>query len=276
MHWLDTERSREIDPVLDCLTYLAREADRPSSPVLLRAGLAHDGTLPFHQIEPALEQVGMRADPISRRLKGWPSAKCPAILELSEGRASVLLDTRDADGLIYAPGVAEPMWVKLAELEPAYTGRAVVVETDPTREREGERPWDKAKRSHWFWSEVWKVRREFWPVLLAALIVNLLAFAMPLFTMNVYDRVIPNKAVSTLWVLGFGVIIALCFDFVLRVARSRLIDEVGRRLDAKLSQKLFEKVMNLPMSERQGSTGASPLRPLCSPSISPSSSCSSA
>jgi ATP-binding cassette subfamily C protein LapB len=103
---------------------------------------------------------------------------------------------------------------------------------------------------------VWKVRKEFWPVMLAALIVNLLAFAMPLFTMNVYDRVIPNKAVSTLWVLGFGVILALAFDFVLRIARSRLIDEVGRKLDAKLSQKLFEKVMNLPMSDRQGSTGA--------------------
>jgi ATP-binding cassette subfamily C protein LapB len=258
MHWLDAERSREIDPVLDCLTYLAREADRPSSPVLLRAGLAlaDDGTLPFHQIEPALEQVGMRAEPVARRLKAWPSAKCPAILELSDHRAAVLLETRDADGLIYAPGVADPMWVKLAELEPAYTGRAVVVETDPTREREGERPWDKAKRSHWFWSEVWKVRKEFWPVMLAALIVNLLAFAMPLFTMNVYDRVIPNKAVSTLWVLGFGVILALAFDFVLRIARSRLIDEVGRKLDAKLSQKLFEKVMNLPMSDRQGSTGA--------------------
>ena len=65
---------------------------------------------------------------------------------------------READGLIYAPGLAEPLWVKLAELEPVYTGRAVVVETDPTREREGERPWDKAKRRHWFWSEVWKVR----------------------------------------------------------------------------------------------------------------------
>jgi len=257
MHWLDAD-SREIDPVLDCLTYLAREADRPSSPVLLRAGLAlaDDGRLPFHQIEPALEQVGMRAESAVRRLKGWPAAKCPAILELTDERAAVLLDVRDADGLIYAPGVAEPMWVKLAELEPAFTGRAMVVETDPTRERESERPWDKAKRTHWFWSEVWKVRREFWPVLLAALIVNLLAFAMPLFTMNVYDRVIPNKAVSTLWVLGLGVVLALVFDFTLRVARSRLIDEVGRRLDAKLSQKLFEKVMNLPMSERLGSTGA--------------------
>jgi ATP-binding cassette subfamily C protein LapB len=103
---------------------------------------------------------------------------------------------------------------------------------------------------------VWKIRREFWPVLLAALIVNMLAFAMPLFTMNVYDRVIPNKAVSTLWVLALGVLFALGFDFTLRVARARLIDELGRKMDAKLSQKLFEKVMNLPMAERQGSTGA--------------------
>ena len=258
MHWLDTERSREIDPVLDCLTYLAREADRPSSPVLLRAGLAlaDDGTLPFHQIEPALDQVGMRAEPVARRLKGWPARKLPAVLELTEGRAAVLLEMRDGDALVYAPGIAELNWIKLAELEPAYTGRAVVVETDPTREREGERPWDKARRSHWFWSEVWKVRKEFWPVLLAALIVNLLAFAMPLFTMNVYDRVIPNKAIATLWVLALGVFLALGFDFILRVARARLIDEVSRALDAKLSQKLFEKVMNLPMAERQGSTGA--------------------
>jgi ATP-binding cassette subfamily C protein LapB len=258
MHWLEVDQSREIDPVLDCLTFVARQADRPSSPVLLRAGLAlsADGRLPFHQIEPALEQVGMRADPVARRLRGWPSGKCPAILELEDDRAAVLLEVRDRDGLVYAPGLAEAMWVKLSELDGAYTGRAVVVETDPTRERENERPWDAAARRHWFWSEVWKVRREFWPVLLAALIVNMLAFAMPLFTMNVYDRVIPNKAVATLWVLALGVLFALIFDFTLRVARARLIDEVGRRLDAKLSQKLFEKVMNLPMSDRQGSTGA--------------------
>src|SRR6185369_7219909 len=56
--------------------------------------------------------------------------------------------------------------------------------------------------------------------------------------------------------LAFGVIMALAFDFTLRVARARLIDEVGRKLDAKLSQKLFEKVMNLPMALREGSTGA--------------------
>ena len=258
MHWLDALPSREIDPVLDCLTFLARQSDRPSSPVLLRAGLAlsDHGTLPFHQVEPALDQVGMRGEPIARKLSGWAERQLPAILELHDERAAVLLELRDGDALIYAPGLADPMWVALRELEAAFTGRAVVVEADPTRERESERPWDKTKRTHWFWSEVWKVRGQFWPVLLAALVVNLLALAVPLFTMNVYDRVIPNKAIPTLWVLALGVALALAFDFVLRIARSQLIDEIGRKLDAKFSQKLFEKVMNLPMAERQGSTGA--------------------
>ena len=258
MHWLDSAPSREIDPVLDCLAFLARQADRPSSPVLLRAGLAlsDTGTLPFHQVEPALDQIGMRGEPLVRKLKGWPLQQLPAILELEDDRAAVLLETKAGDGLLYAPGIAEPMWVSLREIEPAFTGRAVFVESDPTRERQSERPWDEAKRKHWFWSEAWKVRREFWPVMLAALVVNLLALAMPLFTMNVYDRVIPNKAIPTLWVLAFGVMLALVFDFTLRIARSKLVDEIGRTLDTKLSQKLFEKVMNLPMAARQGSTGA--------------------
>jgi len=259
MHWLDSTPSREIDPVLDCLTFLARRSDRPSSPVLLRAGLALSatGTLPFHQVEPALDQVGMRGEPVvRRRISGWRLQQLPAIAELTEDRAIVLLEMKGGDALIYAPGTAEPMWVPISDLDPVFTGHGVAVEPDPTSERADERPWDKVRRTHWFWSEVWKVRREFWPILLAALIVNMLALAVPLFTMNVYDRVIPNKAIPTLWVLAIGVFLALGFDFILRLARSQLVDEIGRRLDAKYSQKLFEKVMNLPMAERQGSTGA--------------------
>ena len=258
MHWLSAAQSREVDPVLECLRFVAQRADRPSSPTLLRAGLAlsERGTLPFHQIEPALEQVGMRGEPFARKLRGWPSRKLPAILELADDSAVVLIELKDGDALIAAPGVEEPLWVARRELESVFTGRAVFIEADPSKERGEERPWDKAKRSHWFWSEVWKVRKDFWPVLLAALIVNMLALAVPLFTMNVYDRVIPNEAVSTLWVLAAGVALALTFDFVLRIARAQLIDEIGRKLDAKLAQKLFEKVMNLPLAERQGSTGA--------------------
>jgi len=258
MNWLKSAPSREIDPVLDCISYVAREADRPSAAVLICAGLAlsPEGQLPFHQTEPALDQIGMRGETLSRRLRSWPARKCPAILELQDDRAVVLLDVKDSDGLVYAPGMGAPAWVALRELEPVYAGRAVLVEADPTQERESERPWDKVRRTHWFWSEVWKVRREFWPVLLAAFIVNMLALALPLFTMNVYDRVIPNKAISTLWVLAIGVVLAFTFDFTLRIARAQVIDDIGRKLDEKLSQKLFEKVMNLPMSDRQGSTGA--------------------
>ena len=256
--WLENEAAHTVDPVLDCLAFIARREDRPSSPVLLRAGLAldTDGLLPFHQVEPALDQVGMRGVVTHRRLKRWKSRDLPAILDLEGGRAAVLLEISNRQALTYAPGLAEPVWVPLSELEEKYAGQAIIVEADPTQERDGERPWDKAKRTHWFWSEVWKARRDFRPVIIAALVINLLALAVPLFTMNVYDRVIPNKAESSLWVLAIGVAVALIFDYLLRVARAGLVDEVGRKLDERYSQKLFEKVMNLPMAERQGSTGA--------------------
>ena len=92
MHLLDSAPSREVDPVLDCLAFLARQADRPSSPVLLRAGLAlsEHGLLPFHQIEPALEQVGMRGELIRRKLKGWRAQQLPAIIELGDNRAAAM------------------------------------------------------------------------------------------------------------------------------------------------------------------------------------------
>ena len=256
--WLDSDAARALDPVLDCLAYVARLSERPSSPTQLRAGLALDeqGLLPFHQIEPALEQVGMRGEPVERRLSKIASRELPAIVELEGGRAAVLLDQSGSQALVHAPGLEEPLWIERSELAAAYAGRAVLVEADPTAERENERPFDALKRRHWFWSEAWRARAQFRPVILAAVVINLLALAVPLFTMNVYDRIIPNEAVSSLWVLAAGVGLALAFDYLLRLARARLVDEIGRGLDARYSQRIFEKVMNLPLASRQGSTGA--------------------
>lgn len=246
------------DPVLECLSFLARHYDRPSSPVLLKAGLAldADGRLPFHQVERALEHAGMRGEPWSRSLKRLRKPQLPAIVRLTGGRVAAVLDEQDGDLLVHLPGRAEPAWVVREALAADYDGAAILVEPDPTRDRESERPWQKASRTHWFWSEVRKVRRQFLHVALAAAVINMLALALPLFTMNVYDRIIPNKSVSSLWVLAAGVVLALSLEFTLRLARARVIDEVGRDLDARLSQKLFEKVMNLPMAAREGSTGA--------------------
>ena len=101
MHWLDAQPSREIDPVLDCLTFLARQADRPSSPVLLRAGLAlsDDGhaAVPPDRAGARAGRDARRADhPAAEGLAGC--ASCPAILELDDDRAAVLLEMRDGDG----------------------------------------------------------------------------------------------------------------------------------------------------------------------------------
>jgi ATP-binding cassette subfamily C protein LapB len=247
------------DPVLECLSFLARRYERPSSPVVLSAGLAltDTGRLPFHQIEAALEHVGMRAETIRRpMLQRWRPSSTPAVLELKDGHAVVLLEVRAKQGLIHDPRRTDDYWIDLARLEPDYKGAAVLIEPDPTRDRENERPWAKAARTHWFWSEIWRVRRSFMFVGLAATGINLLAFALPLFTMNVYDRIIPNKSVASLWVLALGVLLAMGLEFTLRLARAQLVDEIGRDLDAKLSQKLFEKVMNIPLLERMGSTGA--------------------
>lgn len=245
------------DGVTACLSFLARRYDRPSSPVIIRAGLALDeaGHLPFHQIESALEQIGLRGESYEGKLTRLKAKHLPVIVKLEDGVA-VLLDLRQGEILLYRPDYGEPMWADAGALAALYAGQAILVEADPTQEREGERPWQRAAKAHWFWSEVWKVRRSFTYVALAAMVVNLLALALPLFTMNVYDRIIPNKSQVSLWVLAIGVLLALTLDFALRLARARLVDEVGRTVDARLSQRLFEKVMNMPLASREGSTGA--------------------
>jgi ATP-binding cassette subfamily C protein LapB len=248
------------DLVLACLRFLAQRYDRPASPVVLTAGLALNeaGHLPFHQIESALEHIGVRAGLVRKKAAKLFGKSLPAILDLGGDRAVVLLEREGAQALIYDPerGEEDAVWMPITALPPGYTGQAMMVEPDPSREREGERPLERAVRRHWVWSEIWKVRSQFTPVLVAALVINLLAFALPLFTMNVYDRIIPNKSVPSLWVLSIGVGIAIGFELTMRLARARLIDQIGRKIDAKLSQKLFEKVMNTPLTTRSGSTGA--------------------
>lgn len=251
-------QSPQGDEVLDCVSILANRFERPSSSIALRAGLVlnEKGWLPFHQVETALDSIGLKGVETHSKLSRWSNANYPAIVLASEGRAFIVHSAVADDCEVEFPFDGGKTWINRRLLDDKITGRAIIVDADPTRDREGERPWDKAKRVHWFWSEVWRVRHSFLYVMLGALVINLLAFSLPLFTMNVYDRIIPNKAATSLWVLAFGVLIAISIDYSLRLARGRLVDEVGREMDARLSQRLFEKVLNIPLSQQRGSTGA--------------------
>jgi ATP-binding cassette, subfamily C, bacterial LapB len=113
----------------------------------------------------------------------------------------------------------------------------------------------KIERRHWLTGTLGAFWRSYYRVALAAVFINLIAIASPIFTMNVYDRILPNKAISTLWVLAIGVSMAILFDLLLKTARAALIDHAGRKADLRISYLLFEKVLNTSLAARPQSTG---------------------
>ncbi|WP_211830618.1 ATP-binding cassette domain-containing protein [Kistimonas asteriae] len=107
----------------------------------------------------------------------------------------------------------------------------------------------------WFWQVVvpyWRVYRD---VMAASFLVNLLALVSPLFVMNVYDRIVPNQAFETLWMLATGVLIAFLFESVIRFIRIRYIDLAGRQIDLTLSSRLIDRLLGLKLSARPNSAG---------------------
>ena len=246
------------DELLDTVAGIAAMFERPFAEGRVKKGLAldEDGFVPLDQIDHALDAVGLRCHLVRRPLAGWNTQDVPAIL-LVDGERPLILTGLDGDVCsVRLPGASVDFRVNRAQLEAAYSGQGVIVRHDPSSEAAHERPWDEAAKHHWFWSEVWKERGQYAYVMLASFLISLLAFAMPLFTMNVYDRIIPNKAASSLWVLALGAMFAIAVEYGLRLARTGLIDEVGRGIDARLSQRLLDKVLNLPLATQRGSTGA--------------------
>jgi ATP-binding cassette subfamily C protein LapB len=247
---------RLLDPLAECVAELARRLSGGFSAVVLD-DLPRDvhGRLPAHQAGAALELAGLNFDPRGQRKLPRNGAPYPALVELDGAKFALLLDIRDGDLLVWRPKRGEA-WEPYKSVAGEYAGRFISVYGDPDTLREGEAPWHAKARSHWFWGELRKERRAFSPVLLASLVINLLAIALPLFTMNVYDRVIPNRAGSTLWVLAIGVIFAFALEFALRRARTAVVDDISRRLDLRLSQKIFGRLLATPLEERRGHTGA--------------------
>jgi len=114
----------------------------------------------------------------------------------------------------------------------------------------------KVKLRHWFWgalAEQWPLYRD---VVAAALLINVFALVMPLFTMNVYDRVVPNNAVDTLWMMALGVLLVIGMDFAIRVLRGHFIDLAGARIDVQLSSSIMERVLGMRMEGKPASVGS--------------------
>jgi len=242
----------------DALLFLAAHHGRAISREALFAGLPIlDGQLPPALFERAAIKAGLEAKAVKRRIFDIPALVLPAILSMRDGSTRILLavdqDSKTAsvvDPSSKAPARSRPM----AELAAEYLGYAFLIRpassADPRAVAAGDLP-----HAHWFWSVVIRFWSNYSHVAVAALIVNVLGLASPLFIMNVYDRVVPNGAIASLIALSIGMAIAVVFDFVLRMVRSRIIDMTGKKLDVVLASNIFEHVLSVKMSQRPASVG---------------------
>jgi ATP-binding cassette subfamily C protein LapB len=206
----------------------------------------------------AAARSGLSAKVLRRPLEKIDAALLPAVLLTAGDEACVLLGWDEAGEkarLLFPETGQGSVSLSRAELEQRYIGIAIFARPHFRFDKRTPQVGD-VKLRHWFWgalSEQWPVYRD---VLAAALLINVIALAMPLFTMNVYDRVVPNRAMETLWVLALGVLLLLGIDMTMRMLRGYFIDLASARIDLKLSAQIMERVLGVRMESRPAAVGA--------------------
>ncbi|KAB1851685.1 type I secretion system permease/ATPase [Acinetobacter tandoii] len=201
-------------------------------------------------------QIGMSIRKIEFNEEVLNPWRLPILIAMQDGQVGVLdkLDINGNANIQFSgdQGLAQVLSVELLKQNAAniYILRPEKSISD-VRVDEYIKPYEQS----WFWSIVLRDWKRYLDVMFASLMANILALATILFSMNVYDRVIPAQSVPTLWVLAGGVLIAAIFEFCLRVARIYLSDIIGKRADLKISDKVFGHALRIKNKERSKSTG---------------------
>jgi ATP-binding cassette subfamily C protein LapB len=256
--WHVGEHQSHLDPLLDSLVEITRLHGEPWTAQALAAGLPLvENKLSPSLVPRAAARAGLSARVLRQSLNDIPERLYPTIILLNNQRACVLLE-KLADGAfrVRLPETGESVEIFSAEeLEAQYAGIAIIVR--PRFRFDMRTPeMGQVRERHWFWGAMhdnWRIYRD---ALLAALLINIFALAMPLFSMNVYDRVVPNHAIETLWVLALGATLILGFDFALRTARGYILDVASKRIDVSLSGLIMERVLGVKMSAKPASVGS--------------------
>ena len=244
--------------LIECLVHVAKFHGLSANAEELKEGLpSAEHGIPFDSFFEAAARIGFTAKAEQRPLRKVPAVVLPAILVLRNGQCAVLMERRGNKRVaVYTAFPTEGIrQVSLKNLEDDYSGLCIFLTPTEIAPETEIREEPKGKQARWFWPAV----ATFWPnylqVAICALLVNILALAAPLFTMNVYDRVIPNLAIPTLWALTIGVGIALLFDFLLRLLRTSIVDQTGRRVDMAISARLYDHLLALRLLSRPPSSG---------------------
>lgn len=246
-----------IDPLLTSLVFLTAHFGRAKSAEALRAGLAYDerGMGPNVFCE-AAERLGLRTKTASRKsLSKISPHALPVVVILEKGQACVLLSLDGDRARVFLPETGAEKDVKLSTLEKNYAGYVIYIH--PRAEfTDANAPQRFDSDRHWFWGPFLDNADIYRNILISAVLINLFGLTSSIFVMTFYNRVIPNGAIETGWVLSIGALTVFLFDFILRTLRGYFIDFAGRRVDVIAARRIYDQLLNMKLSSRPASSGA--------------------
>jgi ATP-binding cassette subfamily C protein LapB len=257
-----------MDSLLDCLVLFTKLYHKPFSAEALTAGLPVEPGADSPELfsinnakglfSRAAERAGLKSSLIRRPLAQISPLQLPMIILLSN-QSACILDRFSEDGsqakIIMPAEEAIEQWVDIEDLTDEYIGYGFMVKKAFEYTDENSRTL-QLQQKHWFWSTIKLSAGVYKDVLYASLLINLFVLASPLFTMNVYDRVVPNNAIETLWVFAIGVSIVYIIDTYLKFTRTYLLESAAKKSDVIMSSIIFEKVLDLKMANHPASVGS--------------------
>ena len=245
--------------LLDCLVELTRIHGRPMTHSALIAGLPVDkGGLTPSTFSRAAAKAGFATKIQKMPFEDLGQELLPAILLLNKNKACVLLSInkeKATASVLFSETGQGMINMPISKLKTIFTGHVIFSRPRFRLDQRTPELTEVAGR-HWFWSAFLEQKSLYKDVMVAAFLINLFALAVPFFSMNVYDRVIPTHAEETLWMLVIGVILITGFDYVLKLVRSHFVDLAGSRIDVKLSGFIMQKVMGMRLEDKPASVGS--------------------
>ena len=245
--------------VFDVLSALAlRQGVRVSARELqAQSAQLGDGPLSLMSAAQALSRHGLEARIGQLAPEHYDARMGPVVVGLNTEGAALLLDRKDQACHILLSGASSVAEVSRSNdaLQADWSGWSLQARLSSVRDStdmQGDKP---VQEAHWFWGVFRTLRTYYLDSTVAAVMINLLALATSMFAMNVYDRVIPNAALHSLWVLAIGVTLAGLLELGLRTLRGYMVDVAGKKADVLLSARLFRHILNLRVHDRPGSSG---------------------
>lgn len=261
---------KKKDSLLESLVLYTRLFHKPFSCESLLSGLPTSSNLTDQMLfsktnskslfSRAALRAGLKTTIIEKPIKNILSLQLPVILLLSNENSCILEsfnEDKTKAKIIFASDEPLEEWIEIDKLEDEYLGFAFMLKKMYEYEDEnGKNTLDLSNQKHWFWSTLGFSRKIYLDCILASILINLFVLATPLFTMNVYDRVIPNNAQETLLVFTIGIIVVFLLDASLKFLRTYFLEIAGKKSDIIMSSIIFEKILDLQMHAHPKSVGS--------------------